>query len=416
MKKILILFLLIPTFAFSQGWERTYGTGIGYSVQQTTDGGYIVIGYTFSNTNPDVYLIKTDSSGDTLWTKAYGGDSLIMGFSGQQTTDGGYIVTGSTTYNGNPEVYLIKTDSIGDALWTKTYNVGNYEGQGTSIQQTIDGGYIITGIGNTNGNNNGYEYVSLIKTDSIGDTLWTKTYGGNHDDAGYSVQQTIDGGYIITGAHVSISNGFDLYLIKTDSIGDTLWTKTYGGGWSDIGYSVQQTTDKGYIITGYTTNNSGHSDIYLIKTDSNGDTLWTKAYGGYQQKGIGYSVKQTTDGGFIITGCFYENICLIKTDSMGDILWLKTYGGQAEDIGYSVQQTTDGGYVITGTKDGDIYLIKTDGNGNTTFIKEILIPNPNRKLIKIIDLLGREIIYPKKNIPYIEIYDDGSTEKKVILE
>ena len=419
MKNLLVIFLLIPTFVFSQGWEKTYGHYFGTSVQQTIDGGYIVTGVTetFSSSG-DVFLIKTNGNGDTLWTKTYGGNDDDIGYSVQQTTDSGYIITGRThSYgNGQTDLYIIKTDSIGDTLWTKTYG-GNNGDQGNSVQQTFDGGYIITG--NTIDDSTFYLGVYLIKTDSIGDTLWTKTFG---DSEGNSVQQTTDGGYIITGVKGVNTGNRDVYLIKTNGNGDTLWTKTYGGNYHDIGNSVQQTTDGGYIITGLTKIYSS-SDVFLIKTNGNGQTLWTKTYGGnYGDQGN--SVQQTNDGGYIITGhkginTGNRDVYLIKTNGNGDTLWTKTYGGQNICYGTSVQQTTDGGYIITGDSTNYIYLIKTDSLGNTSSTSYIEIPTQqtkNRKLIKHIDFLGREIIYPKKNIPYIEIYDDGSVKKKVILE
>lgn len=423
MKNLFILFMLIPTFVFSQGWEKTYGSGYGYSVKQTTDGGYVITGATGSILSGyvDIFLLKTNGNGDTLWTKTYGGNYYDFGYSVQETDDG-YIITGYTSLNstGNNDVYLLKTNGKGDTLWTKTYG-GNADDEGHSVQQTTDGGYIITGATSSFGNDND---IYLIKTNGNGDTLWTKTYGGSYgDDFGNSVQQTTDGGYIITGFIYSISTLQDVCLIKTDSSGNTLWTKTYGGNYNDIGYSVQQTTDGGYIVTGYKSVN----DVYLIKTDSSGDTLWTKTFGGNLPDG-GRSVQQTTDGGYIITGYSYSvsnsngdhDVYLIKTNGIGDTLWTKTFGGQYNDFGFSVKQTTDGGYIITGVTSSDgnnniVYLIKIDGNGSTV-IKEIPIPNNNIKLIKIVDLLGKEIIYPKKNIPYIEIYDDGSSRKRIILE
>ena len=422
MKYIIAIFLLLPTFVFSQGWEKIFENGVGKSVQQTTDGGYIITG-TYINYKPDivdVYLIKTNENGDTLWTKTYGGNDSDRGCSVQQTTDGGYIITGNSRLKDTKsDVYLIKTNEDGDTLWTKTYG-GLDRDYGYSVQQTTDGAYIITGMFISN--NTGSD-VYLIKTNQDGDSLWTKTYGGELGDFGYSVQQTTDGGYAITGSINSNNTGPDVCLIKTNEHGDTLWTKTFGGPSHDFGYSVQQTTDGGYIITGYTESISGNFYVYLIKTDENGDTLWTNKYSrnGYAQ---GQSVQQTSDGGYIISGgtiSFRYNwdVYLIKTNENGDTLWTKTYGGDGDDYGNFVQQTIDGGYIITGYTysfgiHGDIYLIKTDGNGNITTIVEIPTPNPNRKLIKVIDFSGKEIIHVKKNIPFIEIYDDGTTQKKII--
>jgi hypothetical protein len=219
----------------------------------------------------DVWLVKTNAYGDTLWTRNYGDTGDDRGYSVQQTSDGGYIVAGWTNSfgAGSYDVYLIKTDSSGDTLWTRTLG-GTGDDRGYSVQQTSDGGYIVAG--NTTSFGAGVHDVWLIKTDAHGDTIWTRTYGGIHDDLGYSVQQTADGGYIIAGWTNSFGdlNG-DVYLVKTNASGETLWTRTYGGTGVDIGYSVQQTTDRGYIVAGWANSfGSGYFDVYLVKTDSNG--------------------------------------------------------------------------------------------------------------------------------------------------
>jgi hypothetical protein len=362
------------------------GDNFGYAVQQTFDRGYIITGYTEGiNGGEDVYLIKTDSTGDTLWTKSYGGTGDDEGYSVQQTTDTGYIIVGRTNSfdSVNYHIYLIKTNSMGDTLWTRTYGGINWE-EGYSVQQTTDGGYIFVGYTGSFGDIiNHSADVYLIKTDSIGDTLWTKTYGGTQGDVGYSVQQTTDGGYIITGETISFGWASSLdtvrhvYLIKTNAFGDTLWTKIYGGNGSvgEQGNSVKQTTDGGYIILGVTNSfDSVFNEIYLIKTDANGDTLWTKIYGGNGPV-WGYSVQQTTDGGYIISG--YIDIAdsglidayLIKTNPIGDTLWTRSYKGNNEhSYGYYVHQTTDGGYIIVGQSyylsyGYMLYLVKTDANG-----------------------------------------------------
>jgi hypothetical protein len=204
--------------------------------------------------------------------------------------------------------------------------------------------------------------------------MWTQTFGGTNGDKGYSVQQTTDGGYIVAGGTGSYGAGIDdVYLIKTNSSGDTLWPRTFGGINPDFSYTVQQTSDGGYIITGRTSSfvGAGSADVYLINTDSNGDTLWTETFGG-SSNDIGYSVQQTTDGGFIVAGDTYSygagsaDIYLIKTDSSGDTMWTQTFGGTNADKGYSVQQTIDGGFIVTGSTTSygaggkDVYLIKLD--------------------------------------------------------
>lgn len=305
------------------------------------------------------------------WRRMYGGASFEKGYSVDQTTDGGYIVTGFTFSFGNGrQVYLIRIDSLGDTLWTRNFG-GTGEDFGIHVQQTTDGGYIVVGYTNSFGND---VQIYLIKTDSLGDTLWTKTYGGPGTEVGYWVQQTSDGGYIITGGG-GFSWGLDpVYLIKTDSSGNVEWSKVYCDTVQSLGVSVQQTSDGGYIITG------GHEfqNIYLIKTDSLGNTLWAKGY--YSGNiGWGHSVQQTSDGGYFVTGFLILGgwLVLLKTDSLGDTLWVKTYKGPYGALrGFCGQQTTDGGYIATGRYDigqdslRSAFLLKTDSLGNMLWFRE----------------------------------------------
>ncbi|MEO8087893.1 MAG: T9SS type A sorting domain-containing protein [Bacteroidota bacterium] len=384
MKKSLTLlsFFMIVFQADAQiKFQKTFGgnaTDVGYSVQQTTDGGYIIAGltYSFGAGNSDVYLIKTDANGDAIWTRTFGGSSDEQAYSVQQTTDAGYIITGRTSSfgAGATDVYLIRTDVNGNLLWTKTFG-GADNDWGNSVQQTNDGGFIILGVSSSFGAS--FQKVYLIKTDTIGNLIWTKTFGGTND-GGLSIQQTADGGYVLCGGSEFGAGNVDVYLIKTDANGDSLWTKTYGGTEDDYGNSVQQTTDGGYIIAGNTnSSNSGNGNLYLIKTDSSGDSLWVKSFDLFGLES-GSSVKQTSDGGYIILGSeanlasYIYNVLLIKTDSNGSPLWTKTFGtANDDDGGYDVQQTIDRGFVIIGfTKsftpgNADFYLIKTDSSGNS---------------------------------------------------
>jgi predicted secreted protein len=306
----------------------------------------------------------------TAWTKTFGGSGNDRGHSVQQTSDGGYIIAGSTdSYGaGSDDVWLVKADSSGNLAWNKTFG-GPSEDNGSSVQQTSDGGYIIAG--STDSYGAGSDDVWLIKADSSGNLAWNKTFGGPSEDHGYSVRQTSDGGYIIAGATASYGAGNDdVWLIKADSSGDMAWNKTFGGSGDDYGHSVQETSDGGYVIAGATASyGAGNDDVWLIKADSSGDMAWNKTFGGSGDD-YGHSAQETSDGGYVIAGATGSygagsaDVWLIKADSSGSMAWNKTFGGSGNDYGHSVQETSDGGYIIAGTTDSygaggyDIWLIK----------------------------------------------------------
>jgi uncharacterized delta-60 repeat protein len=376
------LVALFTEYAHAQvRFAKTYGgtsDEMTSFVQQTSDGGYIVAGYTYSfgAGDYDIFLIKTDANGNIQWAKTYGGDSYDYAYSVQQTSDGGYIVAGYT-YSfgaGDYDIFLIKTDANGNIQWAKTYG-GTDDEEVSSVQQTSDGGYIVAGLTRSFGA--GGDDIFLIKTDANGNIRWAKTFGGTYSDRATSVQQTSDGGYIVAGGTWSFGAGDrDLFLIKTDANGNISWAKTYGGTNDDGASSVQQTSDGGYIVAGWTKSfGAGGYDIFLIKTDANGNIRWAKTYGGTGWDEAS-SVQQTSNGGYIVAGYTESfgagsaDLFLIKTNVNGNIQWAKTYGGTNKDGDSSVQQTSDGGYIVAGytysfsAGDDDIFLIKTDAKGN----------------------------------------------------
>ena len=387
----------------AEEWNKTFGgteKELGESVQQTTDGGYIIAGSTssFGAGSSDVWLIKTDDSGNELWNKTFGGaiaDYVKWDQSVQQTTDKGYIIVGYTwSYGpGYADVWLIKTDVNGNELWNKTFGGAGSE-EGYSVQQTTDEGYII--VGWTTSYGAGSYDLWLIKTDDNGDEQWNKTFGGTDWDEGYSVDQITTGGYIITGGTRSF--GTDptcVWLIKTDDNGDEQWNKTFEWGDGGWGVSVQQTKDKGYIIAGCGSFYGLTKQFWLIKTDENGDEEWNKTFGGNENEQA-FSVNQTTDEGYIMTGYtesyatnWNEDVWVVKTDKYGNEEWNKTFGGTDTDFGHSVRQTKDGGYIITGftrsigAGSSDVWLIKIAGENHPPNTPSDPVPDDGNPCVDI---------------------------------
>jgi hypothetical protein len=416
--------LLLSQISFCQiTFFKTYGdtaerhSDQGYAVLQTEDGGYIAAGeygfywktYNFRTYYyGDVYLVKTNEYGDTLWTKTYGDTGAVRegAYSMDKTSDGGYIIS-AFKFDSTTQLWLIKTDSKGDSVWTKKYPVG----AGNCIRQTNDGGFVITG-----GKPNTY----LLKINLQGDTLWLKSY--NTYNEGLYVQQTSDSGYIIA------SSGL---FIKTNSNGDTLWTKIYPG----LPHSICETQDGGYLIAGEYVEQPCEGcelelHILLLRTDSNGDTLWTRKINNGSAGDYAYAMKKTSDGGFIIagessTGQTKSGIYLFKLDEEEDYQWSSVISDKTERYrGYDVAETSDGGYIVTGMKWWgraeqylDLCLVKVNDKGQLTGVNEAetkipsyfeLLQNypnpfnssttirfsiPNRSFIKVCvyDLLGREV-------------------------
>jgi hypothetical protein len=378
---IICMFLFVCVSVTAQvSFQKAYGKTIrewGTSLARTMDGGYVLTGHSYNGADRDVLVIKTNGAGDTLWSKIYGGSIDDYGNSIQQTSDGGYIIAGNSnsfSQGTDNDVYLIKINSSGDTTWTKTYG-GQGEDIAYSVCQSSEGGYIVAGVSGSF--NNGVNKMYVIKTDNAGNLLWSRTYGGNSYEGAFSIQQTTDRGYIIAGSTLSFGSGGDVYLVKTDLNGNLQWSEAVGGAGFDRAYFVKQTDDQGFIIAGETSSfGAGATDVFLIKTNSSGSVSWSKTFGSTASEWAN-EVRQTSDGGYILTGrtgSFGSNCdaYLIKTDHTGNLMWSKAFGGNDADYGYSVAQAADGGYIIGGFTAsfgtgayGNLYLIKTDGNGQS---------------------------------------------------
>jgi hypothetical protein len=308
--------------------SRTYGTvyeDTGYCLQPTSDGGFVFTGFK-AEVGGGLWLFKLDAYGDSLWAQNHGGGSV------KETSDGGYIIAPGA-------LSLIKIDKYGDRLWRKAYSVGDedhrYSCTGSSVAETHDGGYIVTGSSKQT-----YPYTELndlflLRTDSLGDTLWTRRFGGYHIDDGYCIQSTEDSCFLVVGRTISFGNGgSDLWLLKGYEIeyeeykrGDTLWTRVYGGDYNDAGTWIEGTSDGGYVIGGWTESfNEGEKnrDFWLLKIDEQGDTFWTATYGG-DEDDFCACVSQTADGGYLLTGYTYsfnatdKDLWVLKVDSLGRV-------------------------------------------------------------------------------------------------
>lgn len=366
-------------------FQKSYGFAIngagGTGGQQTSDGGYILIGYSMptQTSGYGVELVKTDSNGDTVWTKLFEkGQFHRHGHCVIQTNDGGYMITGYATDTINMQssfLQAIKTDANGDTIWTRSYRTSGWT-DGHFGRQTTDGGYIFCGrLGDTISNG-----MCLIRTNANGDTLWTRI-GKSPNSFSWAncVLQTNDGGFIVSGRTGSSPNNVNekAFLIKTDANGDTVWTRTYFGLYSNwtMGYDVVQTDDGGFALTGFAKSFTAFdTEAFLIKTDSVGNVLWAKRYGG-SNNDWAYSLNKTSDGGFILAGTTNSfnvtltDAYLVKTDSIGNLIWSKTYGNSADQYFSEVMQLSNGEYMAVGgsvpVTNGTIYLVKTDSLGNS---------------------------------------------------
>jgi hypothetical protein len=369
-------------------------------VQLTNDGCYIIAGETcIGGGDPDddyfgdwdYWLIKIDAMGNKIWDKKFSLYGYDKCSAVKQTSDDGFILVGASQKSVHPHndaVWLIKTDKNGVKEWDKTY----IEGKGTTngiqdVIQTSNGGYaIIAHVGSSE--------INITRTDDTGNIIWAKEITDIYlDNYGEHIQQTLDGGFIISGVAIGKGSRAGVLLIKLDSNGYILWEKTFVKGTGYHGaYSMQITNDGGFIICGYLYGYPGIGQpegTWLVKTDSEGELIWDSKIGSSSDDIVSFSVQQTIDNGYIIAGrtdplfLDYDSV-LIKIDSEGQVEWRKTFDYFRFDMINSVQQTTDGGYIAVGTVEyikhsifSDLLIIKTDSNGNAPRLKNITNNHPS---------------------------------------
>lgn len=463
MKKIILLsaFISFSVTSAQSSWQKFFGGSeddVALSIQNTTDGGYVIAGYSESNDGDvtgnngyyDYWVLKLDSSGTFQWQKSLGGSYGDYARDIRQTTDGGYIIAGGSgsfdgdvsENHGEMDYWIVKLDENGSIQWERSLPGRGYDDEACSIQQTTDGGYIVAGYSESNDGNYDWDY-GIVKLDENGSIQWQRFIGGSGDDSARSVQQTSDGGYIIAGksnsndGDVTENHGDDDYwIVKLDGIGSIQWQKSYGGSGHDGASSIRQTTDGGYIVVGESRSNDvdvvgnhGYADFWIVKIDSIGSIQWQKSLGGSQWDRA-RDVQQTTDGGYIIAGSsnsndgdldggyrFSDNYWIVKLNEIGIIQWQNSLDGNNSEYATSVQQTTDGGYIVAGKAfaDGDddpehhgrndFWVVKVTADGTMGMLesqssKINLYPNPVKDVlhfseevsnIKITDVSGRMV-------------------------
>ncbi len=406
-----ILATLFLTFSFFLAicqptiqWQKPLGgtaADHAYSIQQTNDGGYIVAGRSASinadvsgnHGGDDFWVVKLNNTGAIEWQKSLGGSNYDAARSVQQTNDGGYIVAGDSYSNdgdvsgnhGDVDFWVVKLTNSGIIEWQKSLGGAGYD-NASSIKQTIDGGYVVTGTSFSNdgdvSGNHGLDDSWVVKLSSIGAIEWQKSLGGTDGEAAFSIQQTIDGGYILAGnsnsndGDVSGNHGLiDSWVVKLSSLGTMEWQKSIGGTGYDNATSIKQTIDQGYIVAGTSNSNDGdvsgnHGglDYWIVKLTSLGAIEWQKSLGGSGDD-FAFNIQHSYDGGYIVAGHSTSNdgdvsgnngftdYWAVKLTSAGAIEWQESLGGTGIDKAYSLQQTFDGGYIVAGSSnsnDGDV--------------------------------------------------------------
>ena len=357
-------------------WTRTVGGAdwdFGCSLAQIDSTHFLITGYSHSFGNGyEYYLICIDVNGDTMWTRTYGGINDDVALKAQRTAAGDFAIAGWTSSFGSGlrDAYLILTDAQGDTLWTRTYG-GAARDIAYGVCTTMDGGFLL--VGETRSSGSGLSDLYLVKVDSQGDSMWAKPFGGSGQDMGYSVLQTSDSGFIAVGFTESSGSGMgDLYILKTDVSGDSIWAKTFGGSLDERAMSIRSAIDSGFVITGYSSSfGAGGADVYALHISDSGDSIWAFIHGGVQDE-CGYDIRIAPDAGYLIAGrtrsfgSGNEDVYLLQLNDDGDTIWTKTLGGALDDGAACLAVLADHGLLIAGETFSygsggyDFWIIRTE--------------------------------------------------------
>ena len=369
-------------------WSVTLGGDadeFAHAVSRSEDGGFVIAGETSSQGagSKDGWLVKLNSHGVEQWTRTFGGSESDTLYSVHQTNDGGFILAGEThsldeATSSYSNFWLVKTNSEGEQQWQHSY--GSSEESDTTIprksdvaravRETSDGGFVLVGASKgTQGTS-----VRLVRTDSGGNTSWTRTLNDISGAVGYDIVATTDG-FVVVGSSHSADSGSQAFLVNVDATGNPVWTEYFGGSYNDEARSVTPTGDGGYAFTGFTWSaGAGQSDFWLVKADANGELVWERTFGGVLRDSA-HSLVQTTDGGFALAGWSESfrgggRIWVVKTDGNGRLHWSNSHKASTDSPNVSagarsIQQTENDEFVVagwTGTIRGarDILVVKME--------------------------------------------------------
>jgi hypothetical protein len=424
-------------------FEKIYGgkgDQYGYGIA-ITGGGYAVCGHTAlpGSLITDAWVLLLDQDGDTVWTRQYGGDGIDDARSVMVTTDSSLVICGTWSHTDPPKIdfLLMKITMEGDTVWTRKY-FSDLNAYGYSVAPASDG-FILCGYADSGRST---PRMMIVRVDTNGDKIWARLYGDTASTAGFSAVSTTDGGVIACGYKDTFSPSWnrDIYLVRTDGNGDTLWTRSYPTFEYDVAWCISQADIDGYIITGYK-NYMGMAgtQLYILRIDGAGNVLWEKNYG---QSGldIGYSGMQISDGGFIfcgesnVQGSEYQSLYLVRTNPAGDTLWTRMLGGYPRNSGACVRSAEDGGFIICGgttsiSADGlyDLYIVKTHEDGTITSVDPAtsekpsleLFPNPSEgvfNLVSMIPVIKAEVFDMSGKSVYLkDFFTDRTTHLKIVM-
>jgi len=355
------------------------------SIKETTDGGYLIVGATqpVDQNYPQILAVKTDNYGKPQWIKTYGGNYNDIAYDAIELQDGYIIIGSSDSYgSGSYDVFIMKIDKNGNLIWNKSFQT-YYDENAYKIIPSPDNNFII--CGDTKNTPDRSSNALVMKVNSNGDILWKKNYGDSGGEIANDIVLTPDKtSYVLTGVYSNPSTGkMDVLLIKIDTSGNIIWNKKIGGPEDDLGSSIDATTDGGFIVSGYTASyGNGGRDAMLIKLDASGNIQWLKTFGTSHNDSFS-DVIRTSNDEFIATGYIneyfslqfiYNNIFILKTDQNGNLIWQTQFGGPTDDLGLKVIPTNPNGYLILGVTSSfaprsKIYLIKVNEEGKLTNVQ-----------------------------------------------